>query len=35
VFAKDALASWCAAFGVEFTPFAMLTDVHRMLFPPS
>ena len=33
VFAKDALASWCAAFGVEFTPFADLTDVHRMLFP--
>lgn len=33
VFAKDALASWCAAFGVEFTSFADLTDVHRTLFP--
>ena len=32
VFAKDALASWCAAFGVEFVPFATLADVHRKLF---
>ena len=29
VFAKDALASWCAAFGVAFTPFDTLADVHR------
>jgi 2,3-diketo-5-methylthio-1-phosphopentane phosphatase len=33
VFAKDALASWCGAFGVEYIPFATLADVHRMLFP--
>jgi 2-hydroxy-3-keto-5-methylthiopentenyl-1-phosphate phosphatase len=33
VFAKDALASWCGAFGVEFIPFDTLGDVHRMLFP--
>ncbi len=31
VFAKGVLASWCAAVGVEFTPFDALTDVHRML----
>jgi len=33
VFAKDALASWCGAFGVEYIPFDTLTAVHRMLFP--
>jgi 2-hydroxy-3-keto-5-methylthiopentenyl-1-phosphate phosphatase len=33
VFAKDALAAWCDAFGVEFVPFETLTDVHRVLFP--
>jgi len=33
VFAKDALASWCAAFGVEHHPFEALADVHRVLFP--
>ncbi len=33
VFAKDALASWCGAFGVEYIPFDTLDDVHRMLFP--
>jgi 2-hydroxy-3-keto-5-methylthiopentenyl-1-phosphate phosphatase len=33
VFAKDALASWCAAFGVEYFPFTTLADVQRMLFP--
>ena len=33
VFAKDALAMWCGAFGVDFVPFETLTDVHRVLFP--
>jgi 2-hydroxy-3-keto-5-methylthiopentenyl-1-phosphate phosphatase len=33
VFAKDALASWCGAFGVEHVPFDTLADVHRVLFP--
>jgi 2-hydroxy-3-keto-5-methylthiopentenyl-1-phosphate phosphatase len=33
VFAKDALAAWCSAFGVEFVPFETLADVHRVLFP--
>jgi 2-hydroxy-3-keto-5-methylthiopentenyl-1-phosphate phosphatase len=33
VFAKDALASWCGGFGVEYIPFDTLTDVQRMLFP--
>lgn len=33
VFAKDALAVWCGAFGVEFVPFATLADVQRVLFP--
>jgi 2-hydroxy-3-keto-5-methylthiopentenyl-1-phosphate phosphatase len=33
VFAKDALAAWCSAFGVEYVPFATLADVHRVLFP--
>lgn len=33
VFAKDALASWCAAFGVEFVPFETLAHVQRVLFP--
>jgi 2-hydroxy-3-keto-5-methylthiopentenyl-1-phosphate phosphatase len=32
VFAKGALASWCAAFGVACTPFETLGDVHAMLF---
>src|SRR3954447_4128230 len=30
VFAKDALASWCGGFGVEYIPFDTLTDVQRM-----
>jgi 2,3-diketo-5-methylthio-1-phosphopentane phosphatase len=33
VFAKDALAAWCRAFGVEYVPFETLADVHRVLFP--
>ena len=33
VFAKDALASWCRAFGVDHLPFDTLSDVHRVLFP--
>ena len=33
VFAKDALASWCGAFGVEYVPFETLADVQQMLFP--
>ena len=33
VFAKDALASWCGAFGVEYVPFETLADVQHMLFP--
>jgi 2,3-diketo-5-methylthio-1-phosphopentane phosphatase len=33
VFAKDALATWCGAFGVDFVAFETLTDVHRVLFP--
>jgi 2-hydroxy-3-keto-5-methylthiopentenyl-1-phosphate phosphatase len=33
VFAKDALATWCGAFGIEYVPFETLTDVHRVLFP--
>jgi 2,3-diketo-5-methylthio-1-phosphopentane phosphatase len=33
VFAKDTLASWCAAFGVEYTPFTALADVRRALVP--
>jgi 2-hydroxy-3-keto-5-methylthiopentenyl-1-phosphate phosphatase len=33
VFAKDALAAWCGAFGVEYIPFVTLDHVHRMLFP--
>jgi 2-hydroxy-3-keto-5-methylthiopentenyl-1-phosphate phosphatase len=32
VLAKGPLASWCAAFGVDCTPFETLGDVHRMLF---
>jgi 2-hydroxy-3-keto-5-methylthiopentenyl-1-phosphate phosphatase len=32
VFAKAALASWCAAFGVECIPFDSLSDVHRAVF---
>ncbi|MEX1009477.1 MAG: HAD-IB family phosphatase [Acidimicrobiia bacterium] len=31
VFAKDALASWCATFGVSAVPFVTLDDVHRAL----
>jgi 2,3-diketo-5-methylthio-1-phosphopentane phosphatase len=31
VFAKDALAVWCATFGVPAVPFATLHDVHRAL----
>jgi 2,3-diketo-5-methylthio-1-phosphopentane phosphatase len=31
VFAQDALASWCAAFGVRAVPFGTLADVHRAL----
>lgn len=33
VFAKDALASWCGAFGVRYIPFDTLSDVHRVLIP--
>jgi 2,3-diketo-5-methylthio-1-phosphopentane phosphatase len=33
VFAKDALASWCGAFGIDFVPFETLDDVRRVLFP--
>jgi 2-hydroxy-3-keto-5-methylthiopentenyl-1-phosphate phosphatase len=33
VFAKDALATWCDAFGVDFVAFESLADVHRVLFP--
>jgi 2-hydroxy-3-keto-5-methylthiopentenyl-1-phosphate phosphatase len=33
VFAKDALATWCDAFGVDYFPFQTLDDVHRALFP--
>lgn len=33
VFAKDALATWCGAFGVEFVAFETLGDVHQVLFP--
>lgn len=33
VFAKDALATWCGAFGVDHVPFETLADVHRVLFP--
>jgi 2,3-diketo-5-methylthio-1-phosphopentane phosphatase len=33
VFAKNALAAWCAAVGVEHVPFHTLADVHRALFP--
>jgi 2-hydroxy-3-keto-5-methylthiopentenyl-1-phosphate phosphatase len=33
VFAKDALASWCGAFGVDHVAFDTLADVHRLLFP--
>jgi 2-hydroxy-3-keto-5-methylthiopentenyl-1-phosphate phosphatase len=32
VFAKDALASWCGAFGIDSIPFETLDDVHRILF---
>lgn len=31
VFAKDALAAWCAAHGVAHTPFTTLADVHAAL----
>jgi 2,3-diketo-5-methylthio-1-phosphopentane phosphatase len=31
VFAKDELAEWCVAFGVEFTPFRTLADVRAAL----
>ena len=33
VFAKDALATWCDAFGVDYIPFETLADVQRVLFP--
>jgi 2,3-diketo-5-methylthio-1-phosphopentane phosphatase len=33
VFAKDSLASWCAAFAVPALPFDTLADVHRALIP--
>jgi 2-hydroxy-3-keto-5-methylthiopentenyl-1-phosphate phosphatase len=33
VFAKDALATWCEAFGVDHVPFQTLADVHRVLVP--
>src|SRR3954449_6512793 len=33
VFAKDALASWCGSFGIDYVPFETLGDVHRVLFP--
>ncbi len=32
VFAKGVLASWCDAFGVEYTRFDTLADVQRVLF---
>jgi 2,3-diketo-5-methylthio-1-phosphopentane phosphatase len=32
VFAKDALAAWCGAFGVDHVPFDTLADVHRVIF---
>jgi 2-hydroxy-3-keto-5-methylthiopentenyl-1-phosphate phosphatase len=35
VFAKDALAAWCATFGVPAVPFATLHDVHRALIDSS
>jgi 2,3-diketo-5-methylthio-1-phosphopentane phosphatase len=31
VFAKDSLAWWCSSFGIAFTPFTTLADVHRAL----
>ena len=33
VFAKGALAAWCARQGVTFTPFATLSDVRAVLVP--
>jgi 2-hydroxy-3-keto-5-methylthiopentenyl-1-phosphate phosphatase len=33
VFAKDALATWCGAFGVDHLPFETLAEVHGVLFP--
>lgn len=33
VFAKGALASWCAAYDVAHTPFATLADVRAVLLP--
>ena len=33
VFAKGALASWCAGFGIDHIEFDALADVHRTLFP--
>ena len=33
VFAKGALASWCAAYDVAHTPFVALADVHDALVP--
>jgi 2-hydroxy-3-keto-5-methylthiopentenyl-1-phosphate phosphatase len=33
LFAKDALARWCSAFGVVFFPFTTLDDVLRALVP--
>ena len=32
VFAKDALASWCGAFGLDHILFETLDDIHRILF---
>jgi 2-hydroxy-3-keto-5-methylthiopentenyl-1-phosphate phosphatase len=33
VFAKDALASWCGSFGIDYVAFETLADVHLVLFP--
>ncbi len=33
VFAKGALASWCASFGIDHVEFDTLADVHGALFP--
>lgn len=34
VYAKDGLAQWCAQFGLPFTEFANLTEVHASLVGP-